>query len=356
MMNKNQVEVKLIPFDPFKATSEEWNELHDYRKRYHNENMSDFPPIEDGTYEKNIKALKDSPNIDLSSFRIIKNGKMVGTMGIRVTKESSKSYEKKKNELNFNVKLLKKYRRLGIGSIALAKVYEFAQKDNKTLFTSESFHEDGKNFLRKVGAQEGLVVRTNRLEFDNFDWDMVKNWIKEAESKNPDLKLKFYTIVPEEIIQSFCDVATETSNQTPQDNLQTGSIVITPDMHRGLEKQIANAGANQDIAVILDKDNKILGLTFLISMPEDNFLEQQITGVLINQRGKKLGKWLKAGLLLHVKEKYPNKKYIITKNAESNDAMLAVNRKLGFKRLREEIIFQLSLKDLTDYLQAKNLI
>jgi len=43
------------------------------------------------------------------------------------------------------------------------------------------------------------------------------------------------------------------------------------------------------------------------------FIEQGFTGVRPDARGRGLGKWLKAAMLLHVREIYPGLKTVVTR-------------------------------------------
>jgi RimJ/RimL family protein N-acetyltransferase len=54
-----------------------------------------------------------------------------------------------------------------------------------------------------------------------------------------------------------------------------------------------------------------------------------------------LGKWLKAAMLLHVLEIYPDLESVITENAGSNAPMLAINTKMGFKRYKTGTEYQI---------------
>ncbi|MEA1903199.1 MAG: GNAT family N-acetyltransferase, partial [Actinomycetota bacterium] len=48
-------------------------------------------------------------------------------------------------------------------------------------------------------------------------------------------------------------------------------------------------------------------------------------------RGHALGKWVKAAVNLEALEKWPGGRYEETGNAEGNDAMLGINRAMGFR-------------------------
>jgi mycothiol synthase len=78
-------------------------------------------------------------------------------------------------------------------------------------------------------------------------------------------------------------------------------------------------------------------------------LEQQFTGVRPDARGRGLGKWIKAAMLLHMRELYPRAEWVVTENAHSNGPMLKINRTMGFKAYREAIEYQVT----RDQLQAR---
>ena len=91
----------------------------------------------------------------------------------------------------------------------------------------------------------------------------------------------------------------------------------------------------------IEPDGKISGLTEIrfseINTPE--LLNQALTGVKSIYRGRGLGKWLKALMLLYIRENLPQAKYFITGNAEHNAPMLSINDRLGFKPYRERDAF-----------------
>jgi RimJ/RimL family protein N-acetyltransferase len=71
-------------------------------------------------------------------------------------------------------------------------------------------------------------------------------------------------------------------------------------------------------------------------------IEQQFTGVLPFARGRGLAKWIKAAMLAHIHELYPEVRWVSTGNAGSNAPMLAINKRLGFKEFRVGSEYQIS--------------
>ena len=89
-----------------------------------------------------------------------------------------------------------------------------------------------------------------------------------------------------------------------------------------------------------DKSGKLMEKLFTEA---GHKVTQLLTGVRAQYRGRGLGKLLKALMLLHVRAAYPEVKYISTGNADSNAPMLAINRKLGFRKHRQVKIYKLKI-------------
>ena len=70
-------------------------------------------------------------------------------------------------------------------------------------------------------------------------------------------------------------------------------------------------------------------ITIRPSLPDRVFVGD--TGVDPAHRGRGLGKWLKAAITRRILDELPPVRWVITWNAGSNDAMLAINRQLGFR-------------------------
>jgi len=77
-----------------------------------------------------------------------------------------------------------------------------------------------------------------------------------------------------------------------------------------------------------------------------------ITGVQESYRGRGLGKWLKSGMILLIRDKYPQATYITTGSNVSNAPMLSINDRMGFKVHSKQKFYEFALQDL--YNRLKN--
>ncbi len=350
------MDIALKDFNPQNASKDDWNTFHIYRKKYHSENEPDEPYIDDKTFEKVVKAETSNEMYHIEVFGIQVDQKLAGLLFIQFFPETSDSYKGNENNMMFKIELDKDYRHKGIGSQVLEKVVQLAELYGRSVLITEAQEEDGKLFLQRIGAKIGLTMRENRLYIKDIDWQMVDSWINEAQEKNPETKLQIFTKIPDEIIENYCKTFTFAGNQAPRDDLEMGDFVINPKIYRKRESDNENAGITTNIACTIEQDGMVSGLTELISIQSvDYMIRQGLTAVLEEERGRKLGKWLKASLLLYIKEKYPNIEYIITGNASSNGPMLAINTQLGFKLHKEKINSQISLSDLKKYLENRHI-
>ena len=118
-----------------------------------------------------------------------------------------------------------------------------------------------------------------------------------------------------------------------------------------MENDMEELGRKWLTIITTESDGKISGLTEIMDFPDrPTFIEQRLTGVRQKYRGRSLGKWLKALMLLQIKDEFPKAKIIKTENAATNVPMLAINEQLGFKLFKEGINAQITLENLQQYL------
>ncbi len=350
----NRIEIN--PADLLNYSKEDWSLYHEFRKKRHFQIYPDDPFIDNDASEKSLKMQVTHPEFVLHFFTVIDNStkKLVGQFVYGGFRETSPSYEGNKHLIQFDLALLPEYRKKGIGTLVLKQVYDFAKKNSYSLVISGSEEEDGKAFLKAIGAQTALSGVENRLKLDDVDWVMVETWAKEGPERSPESELKLVDSIPDNIIEKYCNVYTETLNQQPLGDLDISNMVYSPELFREMEKRRASLGRTHITYYTQEPNGDISGLTEMLYIPErDHLIEQLLTGVQQEYRGRGLGKWLKAEMLLKTKEQFPQVKIISTGNATTNKPMLSINDRLGFKPHKEGITAQLKLEDLEKYLAGK---
>jgi mycothiol synthase len=122
-------------------------------------------------------------------------------------------------------------------------------------------------------------------------------------------------------------------NTAPREDLDMGDIRITPELMRQYEDAGEAAGeARWAYYAVENATGRFVGLTDIMvrpSLPDRVFVGD--TGVDPAHRGLGLGKWLKAAITCRIQHELPAVRWVITFNAGSNDAMLGINRQIGFR-------------------------
>ncbi|NHJ47818.1 MAG: GNAT family N-acetyltransferase [Asgard group archaeon] len=356
MKKIDQKMIDIIEFDPLTATKEEWLRFHEFRKKRSLENNPDDPVSDNESVENSLKANVQNPETEVKTFSIIdkRENKQIGDAAYVTIRETSPSYEGTKHLAQFDIRLLRKYQNNGIGRRFLRNLYEFAKKDKKKLLVASTDNANGKAFLKRIGAQMALSGVDNRLNLEEVDWKMVEEWERDGQNRNSDVKMECYQRIPDAILDDYCKIYTEVTNQQPLGDLdiEAGAIIFTPESYRNLEKMFADLNRKWITFVTIEPTGKISGLTEIRYSPSrETFISQLLTGVQLECRGRGLGKWLKAKMLLKIRNEFPKVKIVTTGNATSNAPMLSINNRLGFKAYKETESAQITIEQLAKYLE-----
>ncbi|MFW9929936.1 MAG: GNAT family N-acetyltransferase, partial [Candidatus Thorarchaeota archaeon] len=326
---------------------EEWQAYHVFRKIRYKEVYPDDPVNPDEMIETARKQEeKDDEGIIERYFVWNNDSKVVGSMYAGILTEKNPSYKGNEHICQFDISLLPEYRRKRFGTQLLKRVIDLADFHDKFSLLASTNEESGKAFLKKFGFPFALSNKQNRLVLNKVDWPMVQQWVDDGIKRNPSTNLLFFNRIPDSIIESFAKIFTETGNQAPLGSLEISDMVLTPEVLRKREKDFQEVNRIPNIAVTVESDGDISGLTEILYEEQTKILLQGLTGVRDKYRGRGLGKWIKAAMLLYVKEHYPEASFIKTGNAESNAPMLSINNRLGFTVFKESIMTQCKLEDL----------
>jgi GNAT superfamily N-acetyltransferase len=135
---------------------------------------------------------------------------------------------------------------------------------------------------------------------------------------------------PDDLLDTMAEVR-EAINDAP------GTPGIAPDRYtparvRVLEETVLRRGVQTRLTAALDRAGRIVGFTELRVGPEPGALATtEDTAVLAEHRGRGLATWIKVESLRLLRADRPDVDRVVTDNAETNAAMLAVNARLGFR-------------------------
>jgi GNAT superfamily N-acetyltransferase len=237
--------------------------------------------------------------------------------------------------LRVNVEVLPARRREGLGLLLLGRSVGIAERRGLRLVTARTRDKvpSGERFCRQFGAELAQVGRESRLDLRGVDQGLVDKWIAEGPARAPGYRLVFVPgRTPPDLVERVAEVFS-VMNTAPRDDLDVGDVQVTPDLVRAYEAADEAAGRAQWAYYAAENaSGRFVGLSSVDMRPAmPDRAHVGATAVDPEHRGKGLGKWLKAAITRRLLDELPGARWVITWNAGSNDAMLAINEQLGFR-------------------------
>jgi GNAT superfamily N-acetyltransferase len=248
-------------------------------------------------------------------------------------------------------------RRTGIGTALLRIVADVAEKAGRSVLmgAASSRVPAGGHFARRVGAEAGQAVHTNRLLVSEVDREMIDRWIARGPERAPGYSL--FAIdgpTPEEYLDDVVGMA-NVMNTAPRDDLDLEDETTDASHIREWER-LADAAGDEWWALFARHaaTGRFVGYTHVSWNPaQPNTVFQYGTAVRPEHRGHALGKWLKAAMLRRIIDERPAVIDVRTGNADSNDAMLGINRGLGFRPFIAATWWQVRVDTVRRYLETR---
>jgi mycothiol synthase len=240
------------------------------------------------------------------------------------------------------------HRRRGLGRGWIPLALELMDRHGCTTLSTGTEEESGHAFLKWIGAEARYGGAENRLALSSVDWAMVRQWAEDGPRQSPTSRLEVYDgHLPREMWEDYCPQFSAMLNSMPWEQLDHGDIVVTPAVQADWYARMDEQGVTEHSMLTREPDGVISGITDMQYAPyRPTMIHQGFTGVRTDARGRGLGKWLKAAMLLRVRELYPQLEVVITENAGSNAPMLAINKRIGFKQYRAGAEYQITRDEL----------
>ncbi len=338
--------------DPKTASRDFWTRYHAYRRLRQKETRPDDPIRPDDQVEARMR--RDDPFEIVYLYEMQRDGQMWSWFKGSTLRPGTPEYDTNKQFFWVDCSVRKDVRRRGIATSWIPLVVDLLDRHGCTVLNVDTEQESGHAFLRWLGAEEKLTGAENRLDLKDVDWRMVERWITEGAEHSPQTRLEVYDgRLPEELWDDYSRQLTPIVNTLPYENLDHGDEVITPDNFREWYAQMDIGNERHHVVIAREPDGVIAGVTDMTWAPfRPMVIEQELTAVLPSARGRGIGKWIKATMLLHVRQLYPDLRWVSTGNASSNAPMLSINRRLGFKQYRAGSEYQISRQRLAARLKV----
>jgi GNAT superfamily N-acetyltransferase len=327
---QSETEVAIRPFDPLTATRSDWMAFHAYRRARYEEAQPDDPILTDEQVEEDERD--PDPEGDSPHWVASADGRIVANLSTYLPKPDSPHFAERARFLHAYGSVLSPWRRRGLGRRLLAQLHELMCAHEKTLLTVSTHEPDGHGFLRHIGAAEKMRSVENRLGVDGLDWTLLDRWEAAALRALPGGEFVIYgPRVPAEVLEPQLSLRAALLEDAPHDDLERAPVRVEMSTINEWYRDLDRVGGAHHLIVLRDSDGAVVGITDIAwdSRTPDR-LYQIMTGVQRDKRGLGLAKGLKAAMLRTIRTQFPAVSQVVTYNAQSNAAMLAINSRLGF--------------------------
>jgi GNAT superfamily N-acetyltransferase len=283
------------------------------------------------------------------------DGNLVGAVGNSIDPDDTDNPD----ILGCGVAVLPAHRRQGLGSRLLAYMVALARQEDCTRLIGHTYDTvpGGAAFAGAVGAETKSAMHMNHLPTAEVDRALMEKWVAQGPARADGYELLTWDgAIPEEHLQDFIDLFL-VMNDAPRDDFEMNDFTLTPAEWREGEEQSAAVGAEHWTVVARRKsDGALAGFHDMTWAPHEPLnVYVGSTGVRPEHRGHALGKWLKAAVTLRVLDERPDVEDIRTGNADSNDAMLGINREMGYRPLIGADGWEVAVDVAAKYLAARGI-
>ena len=335
-------ELTPVAVDPRSVDRDFWTRYHELRRLRQAELDPDDPLEPDDVLEARMK--RPNPFDENLYFEISRDGLMLSWLEAEHTLPANPEHATNKHLFWANAFVRKEHRRQGIATRWLAVAAREMEKAGCTVLGATAEPDSAHGFLKWLGAEPKLTEIESRLKLSEVDWEMMRRWVDEGAKRSPHTRLEIYDgPLPEGMLEEYAAQRSALLNTIPFENLDIGQIIVTPERIHEYYARNAITGEIPHDVLTREPDGVFSGMTDVSWAPHRRTLiQQQFTGVRPDARGRGIGKWIKAAMVLHVRELYPDAEWMVTGNAGSNAPMLKINRTMGYKARRTFVDYQIT--------------
>lgn len=338
-----------------RADEDTYRAMNAFSDATRSERLPDDPPV---SLEERIAGWRSIPpfvDVRVWHARPIGSDRIIASASLDIA-----DLPENRHLAGFGIDVLPEWRRRGIATALLGSVARAAQEAERTLLMTGSCDRvpAGDTFLTRLGAKRTLETHTNQLDIAaDLDRGLLRVWQERAAERASGFRLEFSRPpIPEEDLERVLALVNAVDNTIPRGEMDVEDSRMTAEHLRQMQAADAARGNERRLCIAVETaTGEYAGYTMVHWHPNRPWLlHQDATGTLPAYRNKGLGRWMKAALLDRTLEELPDLRFVRTNNADTNAAMLGINREMGFKPFMADIMWQVPTEQVFAYLAAKN--
>jgi GNAT superfamily N-acetyltransferase len=230
-------------------------------------------------------------------------------------------------------------RRRGIGRALVQRLEQIAREDDRSLLMATTLlpsnDREGHAYRRFAEAcgyelSDYEVVRHLPLPVPD---EQIQEWIDEAAQHHRGYTVEtFVGAVPDDLVESLCVLFGQLAVDAPTGVVDFEEEQVTPHRYAEMVASTAAMGRARYETVALTHDRQVVAQsTLAMSLEKSTTVFQWGTFVHRQHRGHRLGLATKAVNLRAVQAARGDLTLLTTENGETNDYMVAINERMGFR-------------------------
>jgi GNAT superfamily N-acetyltransferase len=230
-------------------------------------------------------------------------------------------------------------RRRGIGRALARQVEQVATADGRSLILTDAVvpfgDRDGhphQRFAEACGYRLSNYEVVRHLDIPVPE-DLIQEWIDEAAPHHPEYTIETYVgAVPDELVESLCVLLGQLAVDAPTGAVDFDEEAVTPQRYAEMSATMTAMGRVRYETLALDAGREVVAQsTLAVPLAQSTDVYQWGTFVHRLHRGHRLGLATKAVNLRAVQGMRSDLTRVITQNAETNNYMVSINERMGFR-------------------------
>ena len=201
----------------------------------------------------------------------------------------------------------------------------------------------------QVKAEVGEDKLLFSLQVKEAKIDLIKAWEKEYSDKFKQIELRYFEVIPDDLMDEFCAVFTELLHDMPSASWLHQKTIDPKVVHKKQEGDLKNHQYSYCL-MAFDKGKLIAKTNVYLNKKKPEVMQQFMTGTLKDYRRQGIGKWMKATMFLKLIEEFPSLREIKTETSPNNHGSKAISLQMGYQQLGTEIDWLISRENIEKYL------
>lgn len=330
--------------DPSIYTKKDWRRYFDFRLKSYalvNEPMP-FNSIEE------LKAL-NTKNSEKGWVQYMvwkseqENGMVCFAMGYK--DDLQKRFTYLLNHMN------DKYLEPELLEILFQQYLDYDSKSNSLNILSK----DGENdyIVDNFGAYLKTKTDFYELNVKEVDLEKIDFWQSDAVAKFPLFRMEFYSEIPGDILEEYTRVYSQISNSISFTTESDDGELTANEWKESQEALKLRKKCLYTYLVFNESNAQIAQTNVLVNLNDTKKMDQWMTGVVKEHRGRGLGKWMKAAMFKKLLLDYPDLEKIETDVHPNNHPSIELNKRMGYKRTVSQKDFMIDRQYIVQYLNRE---